>query len=94
MLYYLLLGVFSAEVDEDVRFGRDSEWLSRHYGELQMRYPNKYVAVLGERIVGVGDDGEKLYADVVGKYEREPVIDFIKDTKTIQVGRLKARVLL
>lgn len=82
------------EVDEDIRFEKDSEWLSRHYRELQMRYPNRYVAVLNERIVGVGDDGEKLYIDVVGKYGREPVIDFIKDTKTIQVGRLKARVLL
>ncbi len=59
-----------------------------------MRYPNKYVAVLDEHIVGVGDDGEKLCVDIVGKYGREPVIDFIKDTKTIQVGRLKARVLL
>jgi len=82
------------QVDEDVRFERDSEWLSRHYKELQMRYPNKYVAVLDEHIVGVGDDGEKLYVDVVEEYEREPVIDFIKDTKTIQVGKLKARVLL
>lgn len=85
---------FLDEVDEDIRFEKDSEWLSRHYRELQMRYPNRYVAVLNERIVGVGDDGEKLYIDVVGKYGREPVIDFIKDTKTIQVGRLKARVLL
>ena len=79
------------EVDEDVRFERDSEWLSRHYRDLQVDYPNKYVAVLDE---GVGDDGEKLYVEVVGKYGRDPVIEFIKDTKTIQVGRLRARVLV
>jgi len=83
-----------AEVEEGVRFERDSEWLSRRYRELQMRCPNKYVAVLDERIVGVGDDGEKLYVDVVEEYGREPVIDFIKDTKTIQVRRLKARVFI
>jgi len=83
-----------AEVDEDTRFERDSEWLSRHYKELQMRYPNKYVAVLDKHIVGVGDDGEKLYVDVVEEYKREPVIDFIEDAKTIQIGKLKARVLL
>jgi len=83
-----------AEVEEDVRFERDSEWLSSHYKELQVNYPNKYVAVLDERVVDVGDDGEKLYVEVVGKYGREPVIEFIKDTKTIQVGRLRARVLV
>jgi len=87
-------GVFLAEVEEDVRFERDSEWLSLHYKELQVNHPNRYVAVLNERVVDVGDDGEKLYVEVVGKYGREPVIEFIKDTKTIQVGRFKARVLV
>lgn len=82
------------EVDEDVRFERDSEWLSEHYRNLQVDYANKYVAVLDERVVGVGDDGEKLYAEVLAKFGRDPVIEFIKDTKTIQVGRLRARVLL
>jgi hypothetical protein len=52
------------------------------------------VVVLDERVVGVGDDGEKLYVEVVGKYGRDPVIGFIKDAKTIQVGRLRAGVLL
>jgi len=82
------------EVEEDVRFERDSEWLSLHYKELQVNHPNRYVAVLNERVVDVGDDGEKLYVEVVEKYGREPVIEFIKDTKTIQVGRLRARVLV
>jgi hypothetical protein len=88
------VGVFLTEVDEDVRFERDSEWLSSRYRKLQVDYPNKYVAVLDERVVGVGDDGERLYVEVVGKYGREPVIDFVKDTRTIQVGRLRARVLV
>jgi hypothetical protein len=88
------VGVLLTEVDEDVRFERDSEWLSSRYRKLQVDYPNKYVAVLDERVVGVGDDGERLYVEVVGKYGREPVIDFVKDTRTIQVGRLRARVLV
>jgi hypothetical protein len=88
------VGVLLTEVDEDVRFERDSEWLSSRYRELQVDYLNKYVAVLDERVVGVGDDGERLYVEVVGKYGREPVIDFVKDTRTIQVGRLRARVLV
>lgn len=83
-----------AEVDEDVQFERDSEWLSFHYKELQAKYPNKYVAVLDERVVGVGDDGEKLYVEVANRFSRDPVVDFIKDKKTIQVGRFKARVIL
>jgi hypothetical protein len=88
------VGVLLTEVDEDVWFERDSEWLSSRYRELQVDYLNKYVAVLDERVVGVGDDGERLYVEVVGKYGREPVIDFVKDTRTIQVGRLRARVLV
>jgi len=83
-----------AGVEEDVRFERDSEWLSEHYKNLQIHYANRYVAVLDERVVDVGDDGEKLYVEVVEKYGREPVIEFIRDTKTIQVGRLRARVLV
>lgn len=83
-----------AEVDEDARFERDSEWLSDHYRNLQVNYANKYVAVLDKRVVGVGDDDEKLYAEVLGKFGRDPLIEFIKDMKTIQVGRRSARVLL
>lgn len=82
------------EANEDARFEKDSEWLSEHYKELQVNYANKYVAVLDERVVGAGDDGEKLYIAVAEKIGRDPVIEFIKDTKTIQVGRLRARVLL
>ena len=88
------MGVFLTEVDEVVRFERDSEWLSSRCRELQVDYPNKCVAVLDERVVGVGDDGERLYVVVVGKYGREPVIDFVKDTRAIQVGRFRARVLV
>jgi len=47
-----------SEVKEDIRFERDSEWLSIRYKELQTKHPNKYVAVLDEKVVGVGDDGE------------------------------------
>lgn len=83
-----------SEVKENTRFERDSEWLSLRYKELQTKHPNKYVAVLDEKVVGVGDDGEGLYLEIVNKYGRDPVIDFIKDSKTIQIGRLRARVLL
>lgn len=37
------------------------------------------MAVLDKRVVGVGDDGEKLCLEVAGKYGRDPVVDFIKD---------------
>jgi glycosyltransferase involved in cell wall biosynthesis len=33
--------------------------------------------------VGVGDDGEELYVEFVGKYGLDPVIDFIKDAKQV-----------
>ncbi|MFQ6121200.1 MAG: DUF5678 domain-containing protein [Methanosarcinales archaeon] len=83
-----------AEVEEDIRFEKDSDWISIHYKELQEKYPNKYLAIINEKVVGIGEDGEVLYNEITKKYGKEPVIDFIKDTKTIQIGRLKARVLL
>jgi hypothetical protein len=34
--------------------GKDFEWISKHYGELQEKYPNMYIAV---------KDGKVLAAD-------------------------------
>ncbi|MGQ9597672.1 MAG: hypothetical protein ACUVQY_08590 [Thermoproteota archaeon] len=51
--------VLSWQVDEDIRFERDLEWLSRHYRDIRVDYPSKYVAVLDERVMGVGDDSQR-----------------------------------
>ena len=48
------MGVLLTEVDEDVRFERDSEWLSSRYRELQVDYPNKYVAILDNVLWALG----------------------------------------
>jgi len=38
------------------RFYRDREWADKHYSELQKKYPNKWIAVLNKKVVGVSDD--------------------------------------
>jgi len=38
------------------RFYSDREWADKHYSELQKKYPNKRVAILNKKVVGVSDD--------------------------------------
>lgn len=43
------------------RFWSDMEWVDKHYSELQKKYPNKAIAVLNKKVVGVSDgSGEFL----------------------------------
>jgi hypothetical protein len=42
--------------EELEHFSRDLAYYSRHYEELLMQYPGKWVAIYGERVVGTGED--------------------------------------
>jgi len=55
--------------------GKDFEWISEHYGELQEKYPNMYVAVKGGKVVSADreygrarDMAAKKSADFVTAY--------------------------
>jgi len=48
---------------DEIRQKRANEdWLDRHRSELRRRYPNRYVAVLHEEVVGVEKDFPPLLA--------------------------------
>lgn len=38
------------------QYMRDRRWTMRHYKQLSIEYPNKWVAVHKGRVVAVGDD--------------------------------------
>jgi hypothetical protein len=51
----------SKEVQEELeRFRRDSDYLQAHYEELLDRYPERWVAVFNERVVGVAPELDEL----------------------------------
>jgi len=40
------------------RFWEDSKWAHQHFGELQQKYTNKWVAVVDKKVAGFGENGD------------------------------------
>lgn len=40
------------------RFWEDSRWAHEHFGELQKKYLEKWVAIVNKKVAGVGEDGD------------------------------------
>ncbi len=40
---------------EPKEFWEDKRWAREHYGELQRKYRDKWVAIVGEKVVSYGD---------------------------------------
>ncbi len=48
------------------RFQRDIDYYQAHYEELLEQYPEQWVAIFNERVVGADPDARKLFNDVKG----------------------------
>ena len=46
------------------RTARDGEYLATHYEELLAQYPDSWIAILNEHVVGVAPQLEQLLADL------------------------------
>ena len=44
----------------DEKHLKNVEWYGAHYWELLEKYPDKWVAILDQRVVGAADDGFEL----------------------------------
>jgi len=53
----------SAEARID-RHSRDIEFYEAHYQELLARYPDQWIAIMDQEVVGVADDAFKLVAEL------------------------------
>jgi len=45
-------------------------WLREHYAELQEKYPGKVVAIVGDKVVGVGDSISEVEKQLKGVAEK------------------------
>jgi hypothetical protein len=45
-------------------FNRDTEWYRAHRDELLARYPDQWIAIYGEEVVGAAEDAEELIAEL------------------------------
>lgn len=41
---------------EPEEFWEDKDWAIEHYGELQRQYKDKWVAIVGKKVVSYGDN--------------------------------------
>ena len=52
---------------ELARFHRDTQYYEGHYAELLERYPEQWVAIYHERVVGAAPDFDELLDDLQTK---------------------------
>jgi hypothetical protein len=61
----------NAATEEDLaelkRFERDSDYLEAHYDELLDRYPEQWVAILDEKVVGTASELRQLLDELQGR---------------------------
>ena len=51
----------------DAEHRKDTEWFNQHYWELMREYPEQWIAVHGQRVVGVAPDFSELMAQLKEK---------------------------
>lgn len=49
------------------RFQRDIDYYQTHYEELLEQYPEQWVAIFNQRVVGADPDARKLFNDLKGR---------------------------
>lgn len=66
------------------QYTRDYRWIARNYKKLSVKYPNKWVAVHGGRVIAVGDDLGTVEAAAQKKTgAKEIPVQFVDDGTTI-----------
>ncbi len=58
-------------------------WLQEHYPELHDKYPGKIVAVVGNKIVGVGDTLVEVRRQTRGLTDRKPLFGRIRKKRAM-----------
>jgi hypothetical protein len=61
---------------EPKEFWEDKDWMVKHYAELQKQYRDKWVAVVGRKVVSYGEDRGEVRQQAV-KLTRKKYIPLI-----------------
>lgn len=69
--------VLMAETEED-RLNKDFLWLTKNTPSLQKKYEGKWVAIVDQKVVGMGKDAKEAYAKAKKNYpDKEPLMEFV-----------------
>ncbi len=57
---------------------KSQEWITKNFENLVNKYPNKYIAVVDEIVVGIGSSAKDVENEALKKYPKKiPSIIFI-----------------
>ena len=61
----------------------EEKWIKMHFKELREKYPGKYIAILGNKIIASGTTAKKVLAEVKKKGIEHPRFMHIPKAKTV-----------
>lgn len=70
----------------------DLKWWNKNCSELQEKYPSKWIAILKQKVVVVGDDSSDLIEEVRKKYGETPFVTFCRPKGYIRIRRRLTRL--
>lgn len=55
------------------KFEEDSQWMAKHYGELQEKYAGKFIAIINKKIIDIDENIENLINKLKEKLSEEEI---------------------
>ncbi|MGQ9573600.1 MAG: DUF5678 domain-containing protein [Dehalococcoidia bacterium] len=81
------LGTPKQAREDQARFDNDLNYLLSRQQHWREKYPNRWIAIYGQRVVAVADTGERLLGEL--RRQRLPlkhvIIDFVTESETALV---------
>lgn len=71
-------------------------WISENYRRLAKEYPETWIAVMGQKVVGTGMSYESFLSELKSKYEFGPTeiaIRYIKSKPAESLGDVVAKII-
>jgi len=73
-------------------WNRDLQWWNEHCSKLQEEYPGKWIAILDQKVVAVGDDSSDLIEGVKSRFGRMPFVVYCRPKGYIRIRRKMMRL--
>lgn len=64
--------------EEKKRINQDFQWLARNMVKLQKKYAGRWVAIVNQKIVGIGKSAVEVYKKAKKSFpQNEPLLDVV-----------------
>ena len=73
-------------------WNRDLQWWNENCSKLQEEYSGKWIAILDQKVVAVGDDSSDLIEGVESKFRRAPFVVYCRPKGYIRIRRKMMRL--